>query len=250
MFYPNFKTGTKINFEFERDPKSIFSIPNDNLTINIIHQMIDNIIYFDFIKDFDENISSNYEKESLLFNTFDNYFREIERNMTIDCYENVLKILNAIFFVLEYFTSWLHEIDKNEYKEIFETLSFYLNISIMIVLYFNFGYEGIKIDSEFIEYLKSLLKEIELFSSFLIENFNINSLYIYDTNNFINLFNLNKEDLKKNIYELLNCKLQKDGFLLFFYEYPNEHPLYKIKDKCLKTLNRIDKTDLGKLILK
>lgn len=73
---------------------------------------------------------------------------------------------------------------------------------------------------------------------------------IYDINNFINLFNLSKDELNKNIYELLNCKLQKDGFLLYFDEYPIEHPLFKIKEKCLKSLNRINKIDLGKHILK
>jgi len=209
----------KLNFEYERDSRSIFSLPSENYSIKLINSMISEILASDFISDFKENFTDNYEKEALLDNIFLNYFDQIEKNLIIRSFQDAFNIINAIFFMLEFFSAWIRELDSNDNMHFFSDLCFYLNSLIISFLSFAF-YEKESEKTKIIQFnLERLLSEIENFDSFLKENFNIVVISSCNIDCLKTLSLLDIKDLIKILRTLTNNKIEDDGYCFQHNEY-------------------------------
>lgn len=217
----------KVNFEFERDSRSIFSLPSENKTIKLINSMIANILNSDFKSDFEENMTDNYVKETLIDNIFDEQFHQIEEYLIKHSFDNALNIFNAIFYLLEYFTAWINEPRKNHLKQFFSDLCFYLNcliISYFSLLNIEIKNENFKIT---VSLLKNLISEIDIFDVYLKENFNIKLLTAIKPRDFNTLSYFSIENLVEYLKDLESKKLKADGYCFRYINFNANDLIFK-----------------------
>lgn len=240
MIFP--KKTEKVYFNYERDPRSIFSLPNDNNTISLINSIIEEILKTDFISDFKENFTSNYQKESMIDNVLFEYFKRLEFNLTRQCFRQSFNVLNAIFFVLEYFTAWVNELETNQFDSFFSDLSFYLNnflISFLSFAHFQKESEEAKLIGLNLE---KLLVEIQNFSDYLKENFNINPISALTIQDYKTFSACDIEDLIEVLIDLADAKFEEKEYCFHYEEYHYEKLIYD----PLKTFKKF--SDLGNIL--
>ena len=221
------KTNTeKVNFEYERDPRSIFSLPRENDIINLINSMIAEILDSDFVSDFKENFTSNYEKETLLDNIFLEHFKDLEINLTRLYFQGAFNTLNAIFFVLEYFPTWVNQLESNQYKSFFSDLSFYFNN--LIISFLSFAhFEKEKEEARIMGFnLEKLIIEIQNFSVYLKKNFNINPISAFSLDYYKTLSNFDVEELNEILKTLVEAKLEVEGVCFYHKVFQIEKLIY------------------------
>jgi len=188
--------------------------------------MISEILDSDFNSDFEENFTSNYEKESLIDNIFLEYFKEIEINLTRLSFQEAFNILNAIFFLLEYFRAWVNELENNDYKSFFSDLNFYLNNLIISFLSFQYYEKEGEKSKSIASNLERLIIEIQKFSDYLKENYNINSISVINFDDYKTLSGFDIEDLIKVLKTLAEAKLEEEGVCFHHKDYNLEKLIY------------------------